>query len=686
MQPIVTILTPEQRKWLTWISPPNQFLLLARFRAALHSRPTIHLHDDSLLRAHSRYAVTAAYIDRLVSRYIPNARRDLASLGGRELYCIFDVGDGASELPMIVGFCSRGRRATLIPDAHFWMRRGYSQEREEFQRKWLPWQDRERRVFWRGSSTGGGFNNLTVESFLGLPRYRLCAAGARLHGLLDAKLTNIVHAKGASEAEQILDFLNSQGLFAPRVPQIEFMKYRFQIDIDGISNAWGLLLKLLMGSCVLKVASEWRQWYYDKLRPWVHYVPVKNDLSDLAEQVSWCLEHDSDAEEIGSRGRELASGIVLETELPRAAEAVLQASFGSIDELPAGCFGIEMFPSAPGRASTKMTAADTQISEDAAQEIVYLMTAHGTFLGLDNNANLIQLYCTAANLPRLIRLPKIADDRLIAAAALADYEMGVEKEVCAAGVFFKKNDKYLCALPNSVRLVVDREARGIWETFIPIEPDLLPVVMERLGYLVGTDRRPETEMERFRRVITKLISQGRLIKLYCGAGLVPRPGFINLDRVMMAPRFALSNPEQYFIFPFVDQAWPVPDNCVDYIFHEEFIEHISQLKQIGFLAETRRVLKPGGWHRVNTPNRITTMKRLSDFDKGFAGVYTGEAKWGQISVLTPSALKEIARLVGYSEVVFTARHQGRSPFTEWDLRPRRERDGADAHIFADLLK
>jgi hypothetical protein len=193
-------------------------------------------------------------------------------------------------------------------------------------------------------------------------------------------------------------------------------------------------------------------------------------------------------------------------------------------------------------------------------------------------------------------------------------------------------------------------------------------------------------MERFRQVVTTLISQGRPIKLYCGAGLVPRPGFINLDRVMMAPRFALSNPEQYFIFPFVDHAWPVPDNCVDYIFHEEFIEHISQFKQIQFLAETRRVLKPGGWHRVNTPNRITTMKQLSDFGKGYAGVWTGEAKWGHISVLAPSALKEIAEMVGYREVVLTARNQGRSPFAERDLRPLREGDEADAHIFADLLK
>ena len=57
--------------------------------------------------------------------------------------------------------------------------------------------------------------------------------------------------------------------------------------------------------------------------------------------------------------------------------------------------------------------------------------------------------------------------------------------------------------------------------------------------------------------------------------------------------------------------------------------------QFQFLAETLRVMKPGSWHRVNTPNVITAMKLHSNFKKGFRGVYTGEEKWGHISIFSP---------------------------------------------------
>ena len=55
------------------------------------------------------------------------------------------------------------------------------------------------------------------------------------------------------------------------VPEIAFPAYKFQIDIDGNTNSWpGLFQKLLTGSAILKVASPYgyRQWYYDRLRPW----------------------------------------------------------------------------------------------------------------------------------------------------------------------------------------------------------------------------------------------------------------------------------------------------------------------------------------------------------------------------------------------------------------------------------
>ena len=39
---------------------------------------------------------------------------------------------------------------------------------------------------------------------------------------------------------------------------------------------------------VLKVDSTKEMWYFPLLEPYVHYVPIKEDLSDLADKIEWC--------------------------------------------------------------------------------------------------------------------------------------------------------------------------------------------------------------------------------------------------------------------------------------------------------------------------------------------------------------------------------------------------------------
>ena len=98
-------------------------------------------------------------------------------------------------------------------------------------------------------------------------------------------------------------------------------QYKYQIDIDGNTNAWSALFqKLLSGSAVLKVASpgNFRQWYYDELIPWVNFVPVKSDMSDLVEKIHWLIEHDDEAMQIGVNGRKLASKLTYDEELNKA--------------------------------------------------------------------------------------------------------------------------------------------------------------------------------------------------------------------------------------------------------------------------------------------------------------------------------------------------------------------------------
>jgi hypothetical protein len=44
-------------------------------------------------------------------------------------------------------------------------------------------------------------------------------------------------------------------------------------------------------------------WYFPLLQPYVDHIPVKADLSDLAEKIQWCREHDAECKAIGENAK-----------------------------------------------------------------------------------------------------------------------------------------------------------------------------------------------------------------------------------------------------------------------------------------------------------------------------------------------------------------------------------------------
>lgn len=86
----------------------------------------------------------------------------------------------------------------------------------------------------------------------------------------------------------------------------EQIKFKYILDVDGWSNTWDATVwKLYSGSVLLKTTSVWKQWYYDDLKKWVHYVPVENDFSDLNEKIEWCRNNNEKCKEIIKNSRKL---------------------------------------------------------------------------------------------------------------------------------------------------------------------------------------------------------------------------------------------------------------------------------------------------------------------------------------------------------------------------------------------
>lgn len=61
------------------------------------------------------------------------------------------------------------------------------------------------------------------------------------------------------------------------------------------------------GSLVFKPESKYYEHFYMDLKPFVHYVPVESDLSDLVEKIKWAQQNDEKAKEIAKNGQQFAN-------------------------------------------------------------------------------------------------------------------------------------------------------------------------------------------------------------------------------------------------------------------------------------------------------------------------------------------------------------------------------------------
>ena len=73
--------------------------------------------------------------------------------------------------------------------------------------------------------------------------------------------------------------------------------------MDGQVSGWQRGPYILRGSSVPIIAeSRFKPLHLNAWVPWYHYVPVKNDLSDLITNIKWLIEHDKEAEQIAING------------------------------------------------------------------------------------------------------------------------------------------------------------------------------------------------------------------------------------------------------------------------------------------------------------------------------------------------------------------------------------------------
>jgi hypothetical protein len=214
------------------------------------------------------------------------------------LICLHDTIENPMEhLP--VGILSKNQQAhcLLIPDWFALNGYGKDKKRVEEGNKKYPWEKKKEILFFRGSDTGCGNSRPWLE----YPRPKLVSLSLQRPDLIDARFVNFLHKK------ELEGWAFANGYMSGFVKMDKNPKYKYLMNIDG-NCAAAPRLPLLMhsNSVIFKQESPSIQWFYDKLKPYVHYIPVRDNLSDIFQKILWAQAHDEECREISERAQKFA--------------------------------------------------------------------------------------------------------------------------------------------------------------------------------------------------------------------------------------------------------------------------------------------------------------------------------------------------------------------------------------------
>ncbi|PPQ65974.1 hypothetical protein CVT24_011191 [Panaeolus cyanescens] len=215
-----------------------------------------------------------------------------------------------------------------IPTSYEWIEDIYPRSNDP------EWEDRQdERLLWRGSNTGifhtkkmrwqnshrdflvrytnelnGTVKVLPHDT---LPGERMERLREYKKGLVNTAMIDIAFGGAVNGCDgETCKVLAETYPYRERQSIKQAGKYKYVLDIDG--NGWsGRFKRLITSNALVFKSTIYPEWYADRIVPWVHYVPVQLDLSDLYDALFFFRgdgngegAHDELAHKIALAGRE----------------------------------------------------------------------------------------------------------------------------------------------------------------------------------------------------------------------------------------------------------------------------------------------------------------------------------------------------------------------------------------------
>jgi hypothetical protein len=157
----------------------------------------------------------------------------------------------------------------------------------------IPFSSKKSMVFWRGNATGYGFgNNIPYRS---VSRETLVKTYAHSpFPFLDIGLSFPKNFLKDSESSENLKYYSKSN-----VSLEDQLQYKYILSVEGNDVATNLKWIMASNSLVMAPIPQIESWFLEsRLIPYVHFLPLKDDFSDLVGKYDWAERHPQECEKM----------------------------------------------------------------------------------------------------------------------------------------------------------------------------------------------------------------------------------------------------------------------------------------------------------------------------------------------------------------------------------------------------
>jgi hypothetical protein len=154
----------------------------------------------------------------------------------------------------------------------------------------IPWEKKSSELCWRGGCSGFGGNQSVRVRFVQFLFQQTPDTDVRLSDWW---------ALGKDIPEH---------LFRERIPYTVFFQHKIIFIVDGNVTSSNFMYAFASGSVPLVITKS-TCWLSAFIQPFVHYIPVRYDLSDLIEKIQFVHENDAEAKRIAMNAVDMARSV-----------------------------------------------------------------------------------------------------------------------------------------------------------------------------------------------------------------------------------------------------------------------------------------------------------------------------------------------------------------------------------------